>query len=41
MWCVDLIGLGMFQDWMVKEEQRSYGEGNKVGGKNAYINVNG
>ena len=33
MWCVDLNGLGMFEEWMVKEQQRSYWEGNQEGEK--------
>ena len=41
MWCMDLNGLGMFQEQMVKEQQRSYWEGKQEGEKNAYINVNG
>jgi len=41
MWCMDLNGLGMFEEQMVKEQQRSYWEGNQEGEKNTYINVNG
>jgi len=38
---MDLNGLGMFEEWMVKEQQRSYWEGNQEGEKNTYINRNG